>query len=69
MTGDNDDTVETDSRTDGGTDGGTPVVRVVLGISERTVKAHLGNVFRRISVQDRTSAALWARENLPPTEG
>jgi DNA-binding NarL/FixJ family response regulator len=37
-----------------------------LGISERTVKGHLGNVFRRIGVQDRTSAALWARENLPP---
>jgi DNA-binding NarL/FixJ family response regulator len=37
-----------------------------LGISERTVKVHLGNVFRRIGVQDRTSAALWAREHLPP---
>ncbi|GLY27173.1 response regulator transcription factor [Kineosporia sp. NBRC 101731] len=35
-----------------------------LGISERTVKVHLGNVFRRIGVQDRTSAALWAKENL-----
>ncbi|MFI7587154.1 response regulator [Spongisporangium articulatum] len=37
-----------------------------LGISERTVKVHLGNVFRRIDVQDRTSAALWARDHLPP---
>jgi DNA-binding NarL/FixJ family response regulator len=36
-----------------------------LGISERTVKAHLGRVFRVIGVADRTSAALWARENLP----
>lgn len=36
-----------------------------LGISERTVKAHLGRVFREIGVADRTSAALWARENLP----
>ena len=27
-----------------------------LGISERTVKAHLGNVFRQIGVGDRTSA-------------
>lgn len=36
-----------------------------LGISERTVKAHLGNVFRRIGVADRTSAALWARDHLP----
>lgn len=36
-----------------------------LGISERTVKAHLGRVFRAIGVADRTSAALWARDNLP----
>jgi DNA-binding NarL/FixJ family response regulator len=35
-----------------------------LGITERTVKVHLGNVFRRIGVTDRTSAALWAREHL-----
>jgi DNA-binding NarL/FixJ family response regulator len=34
-----------------------------LGITERTVKVHLGNVFRRIGVSDRTSAALWARDN------
>jgi DNA-binding NarL/FixJ family response regulator len=39
-----------------------------LGISERTVKVHLGNVFRRIGVSDRTSAALWAREHLPTAE-
>ncbi|MET3961874.1 DNA-binding NarL/FixJ family response regulator [Marmoricola sp. OAE513] len=37
-----------------------------LGITERTVKVHLGNVFRRIGVADRTSAALWARANLRP---
>jgi DNA-binding NarL/FixJ family response regulator len=36
-----------------------------LGISERTVKAHLGNVFRQIGVGDRTSAAVWARDHLP----
>jgi DNA-binding NarL/FixJ family response regulator len=35
-----------------------------LGITERTVKVHLGNIFRRIGVSDRTSAALWARDNL-----
>ncbi|HSO66019.1 MAG TPA: response regulator transcription factor [Ornithinibacter sp.] len=35
-----------------------------LGITERTVKAHLGRVFREIGVLDRTSAALWARDNL-----
>ncbi len=37
-----------------------------LGISERTVKAHLGRVFRQLGVADRTSAALWAREHLAP---
>jgi DNA-binding NarL/FixJ family response regulator len=31
-----------------------------LGISERTVKAHLTAVFQRIGVADRTQAALWA---------
>jgi DNA-binding NarL/FixJ family response regulator len=36
-----------------------------LGIREGTVKAHLTNVFQRIGVRDRTSAALWARINLP----
>jgi DNA-binding NarL/FixJ family response regulator len=35
-----------------------------LGITERTVKVHLGNIFRRIGVTDRTSAAMWAREHL-----
>jgi len=36
-----------------------------LGIAERTVKAHLTNVFQRLGVTDRTQAALWAREHLP----
>ena len=31
-----------------------------LGITERTVKAHLTSVFARIGVVDRTQAALWA---------
>ena len=31
-----------------------------LGISERTVKAHLTSVFSRIGVSDRTQAAVWA---------
>ncbi|WP_426592440.1 response regulator [Cellulomonas sp. McL0617] len=35
-----------------------------LGISERTVKVHVGHVFRQIGVSDRTSAALWGREHL-----
>ena len=34
-----------------------------LGISEKTVKAHLTSVFRRIGVTDRTQAALWAERN------
>ena len=34
-----------------------------LGISERTVKVHLGNVFRQLGVGDCTSAALWARDH------
>ena len=35
-----------------------------LGISERTVKAHLTNVFQRLGVTDRTQAALWASQHL-----
>lgn len=35
-----------------------------LGITERTVKAHLGSVFQRLGVTDRTQAALWAKDHL-----
>lgn len=34
-----------------------------LEISEKTVKAHLTNIFRVIGVTDRTQAALWAERN------
>jgi DNA-binding NarL/FixJ family response regulator len=34
-----------------------------LGISERTVKAHLTSTFQRIGVTDRTQTALWAERN------
>lgn len=34
-----------------------------LGISERTVKAHLTAIFAALGVQDRTQAALWAERN------
>lgn len=34
-----------------------------LGISEKTVKAHLTRVFRTIGVFDRTQAALWAHRH------
>jgi DNA-binding NarL/FixJ family response regulator len=36
-----------------------------LEISERTVKAHLTNIFSAIAVTDRTQAALWAQQHLP----
>jgi DNA-binding NarL/FixJ family response regulator len=34
-----------------------------LGISEKTVKAHLTRVFSTLGVSDRTSAALWAQRH------
>ena len=34
-----------------------------LGISEKTVKGHLTNLFQRIGVTDRTQAALWAERS------
>ena|SRR5689334_8541793 len=34
-----------------------------LGISEKTVKAHVTSIFNRIGVTDRTQAALWARDH------
>lgn len=34
-----------------------------LGITERTVKAHLTSIFQRIGVADRTQAALWAQRH------
>jgi DNA-binding NarL/FixJ family response regulator len=33
-----------------------------MGVSEKTVKSHLGNVFAKLGVHDRTQAALWAKE-------
>jgi DNA-binding NarL/FixJ family response regulator len=35
-----------------------------LQISEKTVKAHLTNVFQQIGVTDRTQAALWYRQHI-----
>ena len=41
-----------------------------LGISEKTVKAHLTSVFRQLGVEDRTQAAVWARQHgLAPAAG
>jgi len=39
-----------------------------LGISERTVKAHLSSVYQQLDVTDRTQAALWAAEHLDEPE-
>ena len=44
-------------------------VAEALGITEHTVKVHLGNVFRRLGVGNRTAAAAWAREHLPEAGG
>jgi DNA-binding NarL/FixJ family response regulator len=35
-----------------------------LGISEKTVKAHLTRIFQELGVNDRTQAALWAQRQL-----
>ena len=37
-----------------------------LNISDSTVKAHVGSIFQRIGVADRTSAAIWAERNAQP---
>lgn len=36
-----------------------------LGISERTVKAHVTHILQRLGVADRTQAALWAERHRP----
>jgi DNA-binding NarL/FixJ family response regulator len=40
-----------------------------LCITERTVKAHVTHIFRRIGVCDRTQAALWAERHQWPVHG
>jgi DNA-binding NarL/FixJ family response regulator len=44
---------------------GLPNKRIAfdLGISEKTVKAHVTSIFSSLGVSDRTQAALWAREH------
>jgi DNA-binding NarL/FixJ family response regulator len=39
------------------------VIALRLGISEKTVKAHLTRIYELIGVSDRTQAALWAHKN------
>jgi DNA-binding NarL/FixJ family response regulator len=45
--------------------GGLPNKQIArsLGITEKTVKAHMTKVFAAIGVTDRTAAALWAHRN------
>jgi DNA-binding NarL/FixJ family response regulator len=44
---------------------GLPNKRIAreLQISEKTVKAHLTQIFQRIGVADRTQAAIWAKDH------
>ena len=44
---------------------GLPNKRIAreLGISEKTVKAHVTRIFAALNVTDRTQAALWAQRN------
>ena len=38
-------------------------IGITLDISERTVKNHLSNIFKKIEVSDRTQAAVFAIKN------
>jgi DNA-binding NarL/FixJ family response regulator len=38
-------------------------IALELGISEKTVKAHVTSIIQRLVVSDRTQAALWAHRN------
>ncbi|BEQ14129.1 helix-turn-helix transcriptional regulator [Desulfoferula mesophila] len=37
-----------------------PSIAKVLGISQNTVKRHVGNIFNKLGVNDRAQAAVWA---------
>ena len=39
-------------------------VATILGMSEKTVKIHLGHIFEKLSVETRTAAARTATEHL-----
>ena len=38
-------------------------IAAMLNISERTVKNHISNIFKKIDVSDRTQAAVFAIKN------
>lgn len=40
-----------------------------MGLSEKTIKTHVGNILSKLYVQDRTQAAIYAlRQRLVPLE-
>lgn len=41
-------------------------IAVALGISEKTIKTHLSNVFSKLGVHGRTALALWALNQMEP---
>jgi two-component system nitrate/nitrite response regulator NarL len=41
------------------------VIARILGIADATVKVHLKSLSRKIGVDNRTQAAMWALANLP----
>lgn len=41
-------------------------IALALGISEKTVKTHLNNVFVKLGVRSRTALALWAMDQVGP---
>lgn len=40
-----------------------PEAASILGVSPNTIKTHVRNIFQKVGVSDRTSAALWAVQN------
>ena len=40
-----------------------PEIARILTISGHTVKTHVNNIFRKIDINDRTKAAVWAVRN------
>ena len=43
---------------------GNSDVGQLLGMAEKTVKKHLGNIFEKLGVENRNAATLWALERL-----
>jgi two-component system nitrate/nitrite response regulator NarL len=42
------------------------VIARKLGIAEATIKVHVKTILRKVRVQNRTQAALWATAHLSP---